>query len=99
MQTREETVGRHDQAPVGQDRLDDQARDGTARQMRLGEVETGRDVGLDIVADRPKRIGVGQEYRIGVRRHAGVDVYPRDAHRDTQTAVVTVLERQDGLGA
>ena len=50
--------------------------------MRLGEVETGGDVGLDIAADRPKRVGVGQEYRIGVRRHAGVDVYARDAHRD-----------------
>ncbi len=47
VQAGEEAVGRHDQAAVGQDRLDDQAGDGAAAQMLLGEVEAGGDVGVD----------------------------------------------------
>ena len=89
----QEPVRRHHQPAVGQDRLDDQAGDGPGREVLLGEVKARGDVGIDIAAGGPERVGVGQENDIGIRCRPGVDVHARDAHGDADAAVIAVLER------
>ena len=91
----QEAVGRDHEATVGQNRLDDQAGDGSGRKVLLGEVQAFGEVGVDTRGRRPKGVGVRQEHRIGVRSRSRVDVHARDAHGDPDAAVIAVLERDD----
>ncbi len=92
VQLRQEPVRRHHQPAVGQNRLDDQAGDGPGRQVLGCEIQAFGDVGVDIAARGPKRVGVREENDVGVRCRPGIDVHTRDAHRNADTAVIAVLE-------
>ena len=61
VQPRQEAVRRYHQAAVGKDRFDDQAGDRPGGQILLGEIQAGLDVGVDVIAARPERVGIRQE--------------------------------------
>ena len=98
LQRLEEACGRHDQAAVRHDRLDEDRRHLLRRAGRLELVVEHVEHGLGRIP-RPVGVGVGQQHQAGPGQRVGHRRVARDAHRARHATVVGADEGNEAGAA